>query len=173
MATPEHPGEEQKSGGPPGVLAWLALLALLAGIALVLYRIYPSETPLKENAGWLDTIFASNLVVFAGRLVLLSAGIVLAFFAAHMVWSVVRWFQSGQLLSKLGPIHVSERAVETLEAELAYWRAQAAGLAEQVEVLSERLRESDEVLASLLEEEPGGEPEFDDETELGEDANSK
>jgi hypothetical protein len=28
------------------------------------------------------------LVIFGARLVLLSAGIVLAFFAAHMVWSV-------------------------------------------------------------------------------------
>jgi hypothetical protein len=67
-------------------------------------------------------------------------------------------------LSKLGPIHVSEHAVETLQAELDYWRIQALELNEQVQALTETLRESEDLLGSLLDDD---EIEVDEEPELG------
>lgn len=127
---------------------------------LVLYRIYPNHVPSKANPGFIDNIFHSNLVVFATRLVLLSIALVFAFVGAFVITSIVNWIRKGQWLTRAGSFEVSQHLVTELHQAASFWQDQALGLNNHVEELTERLEQSDALLASLLDE--GGE-ELDDE----------
>jgi len=158
MAAPPVGGTEPpddtstKSGPGTTFLGFVALFGIAVLATVILYRIYPGELADKTNPGFLDNIFNSNIVVFAARLILFSAALVLAFLAAHMIWSIVQWFRLGHLLTKIGPLQVSEHAIQTLQAELEFWQREADSLYQQVDTLSERLQESDELLEAVLSE---------------------
>jgi nitrogen fixation/metabolism regulation signal transduction histidine kinase len=156
--------------------AWSTALGLIALAVLVilgvvvLYRIYPGQLAEKANPGFLDNVFNNNLVVFAARLVLVSSALVLAFLGAHLIWSVVRWFRLGHLVTKLGPLQVSEHAVQTLRAELEFWRGQASALNDQVQALTDQLEENEQLLEDLLGED-GDDELLDEDLDLDDEGN--
>jgi hypothetical protein len=143
--------EEKPSSWAMG-LAILFVLGLVALMALVLYRIYPTHIHPKTNPGFIDNIFGTNLVVFASRVVLLSAALVLAFVAVYTVVSVFSWMKQRQWLAKAGPFEVSREAIEGLEGLVQFWQDEAADRAQEVEQLSEQLQRSNELLGVFLEE---------------------
>ena len=98
-----------------------AFFFLVVGAAfgvLVLYRIYPAHHPHKPNPGFVDAVFANNLVLFASRLVLFCVAVVLAIASAFVIASIFNhWFKHKQWITTFGPFQVAERAVEELTEE--------------------------------------------------------
>jgi hypothetical protein len=155
----DEPHEAAESKSP----WWAILLGLifLGGLALAgvvaLVGIYPSSVPTKANPGWIDLIFASKPIIFAARLLLFSVAVVLAFASAFTVLSIISWTKRRQWLSKAGPFEVSREAVEQLEALSQFWQEQAQIQANEVEQLQEQLRQSNEMIEILLQDEdPAG-----------------
>lgn len=131
------------------------MLGLAALTGLVFYRIYPGKLHEKTNPGFIDNIFGSNLVVFAARLVLLSAALVLAFVGVYTVVSVINWMRHRQWLAKAGPFEVSPQAIEGLESLVEFWQGEAVARAEEVEQLAQQLQQSNELLNMFLASEEG------------------
>jgi hypothetical protein len=125
--------QEKPTSGWVMVLAWLFILAALAGIGLLFYRIYPDSRPAQSNPDFIDIIFANSLVVFASRLVLISGAVVLAVTAAFIVYSMAKRMVAGELLAQFGPLKVPE----------------VADLSSQVETLQDLWVEADEENAAL------------------------
>jgi hypothetical protein len=152
----EPPVEEALEGPPAGMpmstpVAFVLLALLLAPGFLLLYRIYPDDRPIQKNPGFIDIVFANNLVVFAARLVLFSAAIVLAFAATYTVVSIVNWFRLGQWLTRAGPFEVSQEAVTTLKDEVEFWRNAAVDENAQVQALQQQLETSDATVEQIYE----------------------
>jgi hypothetical protein len=157
VATPPPGGAEQQQEESPKwaiVLGFIFLIALVVLGVIVLYRIYPAHIAHKRNPGWLDLIFASPLVIFAGRLLLLSIALVLAFASAFTILSVVSWSKHRQWLTKAGPFEVSRDAIETLTQQVEFWQQQAIAENEEAQELRNRLADTEELLDSLLTDSP-------------------
>jgi hypothetical protein len=74
---------------PAGKVFAFVFLAVGAAFGVfVLYRIYPAHHPHKPNPGFVDAIFANNLVLFASRLVLFCVAVVLAIASAFVIASI-------------------------------------------------------------------------------------
>ena len=64
--------DDEGLGGGSRLLSFVALVALSGVVALVLFRVYPQRVPHDGRPGFVDTIFASTVVVFGARVVLLA-----------------------------------------------------------------------------------------------------
>jgi hypothetical protein len=137
------------------LLGFVFLTGLIALAVLVLYRIYPASVGHKKSPNWIDLLFESPLVIFAGRLLLLSIALVLAFASAFTILSVVSWTKHRQWLTKAGPFEVSRDAVEALKAQLEFWQQQAVDENTEAQALRDRLQETEQLLNSIVELMPG------------------
>jgi hypothetical protein len=118
---PTEPESKKQDGSDqPGPAGWLGVVLLLAAVGWLGYRSYPAHHPLKHDPGFIDDVFANNLVLFAARLVLFSAALVLAVTAVYVMWSMGKWMGNRQFLHKFGPFEV--QAVEDLSEELENWQ---------------------------------------------------
>jgi hypothetical protein len=127
--------------------AWVLVALLVLFLLVVAYRRYPAQHPLKENPGFIDVVFANNVVLFAGRLVLLAAAVVLAFGAAYIIASMVKWMGSRMWLTRFGPFSVQD--VKDLSAEVETWQELWAEADEENRELRERLQSADELLGEI------------------------
>jgi hypothetical protein len=57
--------------------------------------------------------------------------------------------KNGEWLRRAGPFEVSETAVSEIEGQIEFWRQAALAGQEEVEELTERLNESDELIEQL------------------------
>lgn len=156
---PDVPAQDDpQDGSTSGPLARFFGFVFIAGMlalgAIVLYRIYPAHIHEKANPGFIDNIFDSGLVVFAARLVLLSAALVLAFAGAHIVVSIVSWVKHKQWLTKFGPFEVSREAIEQLQGLAQFWQEQALQQANEVQQLQQQLQETNQLLELFLGDQP-------------------
>lgn len=145
-----HPGEPADT---PAASAGSMLLALLAvaGICAALYfGLWPGEIEPSKNPRFGDNVFASSPVVFAARLILLAAGVVLAFGGVFVVASIVRLWQAGRWLTRFGPFEAAPEAIGTLADEVAFWRTSAIEQRDAAQALQKRLQEADELLDRLF-----------------------
>jgi hypothetical protein len=151
-----EPDEQVATNG--GRLATLfgvfVILGTLAAGALVLYRIYPAHVQEKASPGFVDNIFGSNLVVFAARLTLLSAALVLAFAGGYIVLSIISWIKHRQWLTKMGPFEVSREAIEQLQGMVELWREHATEQANEIERLQGQLQETNDLFDLFLKDQP-------------------
>jgi len=145
------------------VLLGLVFLGCVSVVAVVvLYRIYPGSLPAKSNPGWLDLLFDAPLVIFAGRILLFSIALVLAFASAFTILSIISWSRHRQWLTKAGPFEVSRDAIETLASQVEFWQQQAIAENQEAQELRDRLQETEGLLDALLAEPPAqGTPELD------------
>lgn|GEM_PF-6806111 len=119
---------------------------------LVLYRIYPAHHPHKSNPGFVDAVFANNLVLFASRLVLFCVAVVLAIASAFVIASIFNhWFRYKQWITSFGPFQVAERAVEELTEENELLRTLYRSSAEEATRLTRVIEESNAAYDALLE----------------------
>jgi hypothetical protein len=146
---------EQKSSGLAVFFGFVLIAAVIALGALVLYRIYPTGLAHKKNPNWLDLLFESPLVIFAGRLLLLSVALVLAFASGFVILSVISWTKHRQWLTKAGPFEVSRDAIETLSSQLEFWQQQAVNESAEAQALRDRLQETEQLLQSIVDLMPG------------------
>ena len=137
--------------------AWSVLyaLALVAAVVVALYfGLWPGHVPTPRNPSFGDNVFASAPVVFAARLILLSAGVVLAFGGVFVIASIIKLWKAGRWLTRFGPFEAAPEAIGTLADEVEKWRADAVEQFEAAQELRQRLQEADELLDTLLSGEP-------------------
>lgn len=144
----EGDGDERGGSGCFGtVIGLFALVAMAIGSYLLLY---PSAVPSASGSGFADNVFASAPVVFAGRLVVLSAAVVLAIGAAYVVASIGSLWSRGQWFTRFGPFEISSEAIGDLVDEADAWRDRALNDAAEVMALRRRLADSEQETRYVL-----------------------
>lgn len=131
------------------LLAFLLVIAIPIGLVLLAIGMFPADLPANKSPSFIDTIFDNRGVIWAARLLLVSAAAVLAFGGVFIVVSTGIRMKNGEWLRRAGPFEVSETAVSEIEGQIEFWRQAALAGQEQVEELSERLNESDELIEQL------------------------
>jgi hypothetical protein len=142
--TGEDPTEEPGSGRTLGLVS---LVLLLAGMGMVAYRLYPEEHRQAVNPNFIDNIFASNLVIFIARVILLLGAGVLAAGMSFVVLSIWKRADAGHYLTRFGPFETE--AIEDIRDEVETWQANWAEQSQKVIELNERIEESDALIAKL------------------------
>jgi len=131
------------------LIAVLLLIALPVGLVLLAVGLFPTDLPANGEPSFIDTIFDNRGVIWAARLLLVSAAVVLAFGGVFIVVSTGIRMKNGEWLRRAGPFEVSETAVSEIEGQVEFWRDAALAGQEEVAELSERLNESDELIEHL------------------------
>ena len=141
--------EARSRQGVRTVLAVLGFAVCAAGVALLVKGLYPADLPLTKNPDFIDNVFDNRGVVWAARLLLVSAAAVLAFGGVFIVVSTGIRMKNREWLRRAGPFEISETAVGEVERQLDQWRIAAQVRQKKVLELTERLDESEEVIAAL------------------------
>jgi hypothetical protein len=150
MVESEQSTVEQNSNGPVSTaFALLIIGACAVGLVLLVKGLYPADLPSPTNPGFIDNIFDNRAVVWAARLLLVSAAAVLAFGGVFIVISTAIRMKNGEWLRRAGPFEISETAVSEIEGQVDFWRQAALAGQEEVAELTERLEESDELIEQL------------------------
>jgi len=131
-------------------LGILFFAPLLAGLGIVAYRLYPEAHRDAANPSFIDNIFASNLVIFIARVMLLLGAGVLAAGMCFVVLSIWKRAQAGHYLARFGPFET--QAIEDLRGELETSRGYWAQGNQKVDELNERIERSDVLIESLQDE---------------------
>lgn len=131
--------------------ATLGIAACVAGIALLAKGLYPVDLPLAQDPDFIDNVFANRGVLWAARLLLVSAAAVLAFGGVFIVVSTGIRMKNGEWLRRAGPFEISETAVDEIEGQVDFWRTAALASEEEVVELTEQVDESDELIEGLHE----------------------
>jgi len=129
--------------------AVVVVLLCIAGAALLIKGLYPTDLPSAKDPAFIDTVFHNRAVIWAARLLLVAAVAVLAFGGVFIVLSTGIRMKNGEWLRRAGPFEVSEPAVNEIEGQLAHWRLSASIKQEEVAELTECLKESDELIERL------------------------
>lgn len=125
------------------------LMAALAGAALLSIGMFPADLPSKSNPTFIDVIFDNRGVIWAARLLLVSAAAVLAFGGVFIVASTAIRMKNGEWLRRAGPFEVSEGVTGKIKGQVGRWREVAAARQDQIDELTEQLDESDELIEQL------------------------
>jgi hypothetical protein len=131
------------------VLVSVALAAIPVGLVLLGIALYPDRLPSPANPDFIDNIFDNRAVIWAARLLLVSAAVVLAMGGVYTVVSTIIRMKNREWLKRVGPFEVSENALTDLEAQIQYWRNAALSGQEEVEELRKRVEESDDLIQQL------------------------
>lgn len=152
QAPANESGEDEGAAHAIGqVLAVLILLATPVALFFLVKGLYPSTVHVNPSPNFIDTIFANRTVIWASRLVLVSAAFVLAVGGLFIVVSTIVRMKNRDWLRRAGPFEVSETAVKDLEDQIEFWRAAAFANQDEIEGLTQRLEESDALIKSLSE----------------------
>lgn len=150
MGRSEEPKTEQNSNGPVSTaFALLFIGACIVGVVLLVKGLYPADLPSPTNPDFIDNVFDNRAVVWAARLLLVSAAAVLAFGGVFIVISTGIRMKNGEWLRRAGPFEISETAASEIEGQVDFWRQEALAGQEEVAELTERLEESDELIEQL------------------------
>lgn len=131
------------------VLVTLAFVAIPVGLVFLGIALYPDRLPSPTTPDFIDNIFDNRAVIWAARLLLVSAAVVLAMGGLFTVVSTIIRMKNREWLKRAGPFEVSENALTDLEAQIQYWRNAALIGQEEIAELRERLEESDELIKQL------------------------
>jgi hypothetical protein len=124
------------------------VIACAIAILLLAKGLYPADLPQSRNPDFVDNIFDNKGVLWAARLLLVSAAAVLAFGGIFIVVSVGIRMRNREWLRRAGPFEISERLVKTRD-EVEVWRQAALANQEEVASLREHLERSDELVEKL------------------------
>ena len=150
MGESEQAKTEQSNNGPVStVFALLIIGACIAAVVLLVKGLYPADLPSPTSPNFIDNVFDNRAVVWAARLLLVSAAAVLAFGGVFIVISTGIRMKNGEWLRRAGPFEISETAVSEIEGQVDFWRQAALAGQEEVTELTERLEESDELIEQL------------------------
>jgi hypothetical protein len=126
------------------------------GVALLAKGLYPVDLPSAKNPDFIDTAFDNRAVLWAARLLLVSAAAVLAFGGLFIVISIGMRMKNGEWLRRAGPFEISETTLREIEGQRDRWRIAALLEHEKVVELTEHLEEPDELIAQLRTAYPSG-----------------
>lgn len=142
-------GDAAAGGKGNAIAGFVVLVLLLVALALLVKALYPVDLPVRKSPNFIDTIFDNRLVVWAARLLLVSAAAVLAFGGVFIAGSIGIRMKNGHWLRRAGPFEISEKAVEEIEGQFEFWRDAALEGQAEIAQLKEQLQESDELIERL------------------------
>jgi hypothetical protein len=145
--TSKQGGEDASTGSKIAACIFVGLI-VIGGFFLV-RGLVPADLPSDTSANFVDSIFHNKGVVLAARLLLVSAAVVLAMGGVYIVISMGIRMANGQWLKRAGPFEIGEKEIGAIETEIANWRKAAEAGEEEVEELTSRLKESDELIGEL------------------------
>lgn len=119
------------------------------GIALLVKGLYPADLPQSRNPDFLDSIFANRGVLWAARLLLVSAAGVLALGGVFIAASIGIRMKNGEWLRRAGPFEISEGKLAQAEAEIDLWQQQALANKQEIIALRNQLASTDELAGDL------------------------
>jgi len=124
-------------------------LACVLAIVLLVNGLYPADLPQSHSPNFVDNVFDNRAVLWAARLLLVSAAGVLAFGGIFIVLSISIRMKNGEWLRRAGPFEISEGTLGWAEEGTAFWQRAALANEEEVLRLRERLRKSEELLGEV------------------------
>jgi hypothetical protein len=101
-----------------GVVAGCVLAGLAIALVLLGKGLYPADLPSARNPDFVDSIFDNRGVLWAARLLLVSAAGVLAFGGIFIVLSIGIRMKSGEWLRRAGPFEISEGSLDQAKDEV-------------------------------------------------------
>jgi hypothetical protein len=113
--------------------------------------LYPADLSPRTDSDFVNSIFHNKGVILAARLLLVSAAVVLAVGGVYIVLSVAIRMKKGEWLRKAGPFEIAETDVSDIESQIEKWRAAAEAGEEEVDELTKRIEDSDELIKQLKE----------------------
>jgi len=125
------------------------VVAMAVAIALLAKGLYPADLPSNPNPDFVDNIFDNRGVLWAARLLLVSAAGVLAFGGIFIVLSIGTRMRNREWLRRAGPFEISEEELGEANGEARFWRKTALASQEEAVNLRERLRRSRELIGEL------------------------
>jgi len=138
-----------------GYLAGRALgsiLSLATGVvvvALLAKDLYPTELPVSQDPDFIDNIFDNRGVLWAARMLLMSAAAVLAFGGIFIVVSIGIRMKNGEWLRRAGPFEISVDPFSRAEEEAAYWQQMAIASHEEASALRDQLKRYEELVGEF------------------------
>lgn len=122
-----------------------ALLSLTAlAVAALGAWLFPKRLPTVRDPRLVNVLFDSRPLVWALRLLLMFATVVLAVGGTYIVASAVARMRNGDWLRRAGPFEASEAVVANLEDEVHFWRSAARDFHDELDYLYERARETND-----------------------------
>jgi hypothetical protein len=146
------PSGDDRSSKNDAVLGFVILVGVLIGLGFLVKGLCPTDLPAGTTSNFIDNIFHNRGVVLAARLLLVSAAVVLAVGGVFIVVSTAIRMKNGEWLRKAGPFEVSETALSDIETQLEKWQRASEVGQEEVAELTERIKDSDELIEQLQNE---------------------
>lgn len=140
-------GKQDHEGRAIGSVVSLAV-ALIA-IALLAKGLYPADLPTSRNPGFVDNVFDNRGVLWAARMLLMSAAAVLAFGGIFIVASIGIRMKNGEWLRRAGPFEISVDPLSRAEEEGTYWHRVALASHEEVSRLRDQVKRYAELAGDL------------------------
>lgn len=106
---------------------------------LLVKGLYPADLPESRNPDFVDNVFDNRGVLWAARLLLVSAAGVLAVGGIFIVVSIGIRMKNGEWLRRAGPFEISEGPASQAERETEFWRRAAFENRQEAVDLRERL----------------------------------
>lgn len=106
--TEDRESDGQSNAGKGTKFLGVVLLAgLVVLLALLVKGLYPSDLPIDKNPDFVDNIFDNRAVIWAARLLLVSAAAVLALGGVFIVASTVIRMKNQEWLRRAGPLKIA------------------------------------------------------------------
>lgn len=127
----------------------VAGIAIVMALGLLAHGLYPVDLPESRNPDFVDNVFDNRGVLWAARLLLVSAAGVLAFGGTFIVLSIGIRMKNREWLRRAGPFEISEADLNKTGDEVDFWRQAALASREETVDLRESLRQSKELVGDL------------------------
>ncbi len=112
--TEAGPGNETASS----ILGVVVFILLLAALVLLLKGLFPSDLPHAADPNFIDAIFNNKAVIWAARILLVSAAVVLAVGGVFIIASTVVRMRKGDWLKRAGPALTGQDEIDELRERL-------------------------------------------------------
>jgi hypothetical protein len=127
----------------------VAGVGIAIALGLLAQGLYPADLPVSRNPDFIDNVFDNRGVLWAARLLLVSAAVVLAFGGIFIVLSIGIRMKNGEWLRRAGPFEISEGNLTQARNEIDFWfqaalrsREEAASLRGRLEHFEESIENS-------------------------------
>lgn len=127
----------------------ISLAAAFVAVALLVKGLYPTDLPANRHPDYIDNIFDNRGVLWAARMLLVSAAAVLAFGGVFIVVSIGIRMKNGEWLRRAGPFEISVDPFSRAEEEAAYWHRVALASHEEVSGLRDQVQRYKELVGDL------------------------
>jgi hypothetical protein len=131
---------------------WVFAVAAAAAVALLVKGLYPADLPQSPSPDFVDNVFDNRGVLWAARLLLVSAAAVLAVGGVFIVVSIGIRMRNGEWLRRAGPFEIGDSDLGEAEGETEFWCEAALASEEDATRLRERVRRLEGVVEDLRKE---------------------